>query len=139
MPNYFSNFLDLEFLFIRNFCVSRYILLRNQSLQRLERTVGRNIGGVLVQKPLENVPCFSKMTLLFGCFLQFDGYMRRTKSKLGIIAAEWIAVLVLTPLNLRPIDLIKVLQRGPQKWAIETASSPIRFCALLSFVFRNGH
>ena len=91
-----------------------------------------------MQKPLENVPCFSKMTLLFGCFLQFDGYMRRTKSKLGIIAAEWIAVLVLTPLNLRPIDLIKVLQRGPQKWAIETASSPVRFCALLSFVIRNG-
>ena len=54
-------------------------------------------SGVLVQKPLENVPCFSKMTLLLGCFLQFDGYMRRTKSKLGIIAAEWIAVLVLTP------------------------------------------
>ena len=66
-----------------------------------------------MQKPLENVPCFSKMTLLLGCFLQFDGYMRRTK--MSIIAAEWIAVLVLTHLILRPIDLIKVLQRGPQK------------------------
>ena len=61
-------------------------------------------SGVLVQKPLENVPCFSKMTLLLGCFLQFDGYMRRTK--MGIIAAEWIAVLVLTPLILRTVDFI---------------------------------
>ena len=61
-------------------------------------------SGVLVQKPLENVPCFYKMTLLLGCFLQFDGYMRRTK--MGIIAAEWIAVLVLTPLILRTVDFI---------------------------------
>ena len=61
-------------------------------------------SGVLVQKPLENVPCFSKMTLLLGCFLQFDGYMRRTK--MSIIAAEWIAVLVLTPLILRTVDSI---------------------------------